>query len=439
MSLSGGTVVKNAIASDLARLLAATAVACILTAFAHAQIQPSAAASYKEKVLHAFTGKSDGFLPTKLMRDAKGNLYGTTAFGGMTGQCGNFQQGCGIVFELSVARKFSVLHTFSFSDGAVPGDLIRDAQGNLYGTTNWGGNTSCQPSGCGVVFKLTSKGDFTVLYSFTGGSDGALPSGLILDAKGNLYGTALDITGSGEVFKLTSSGGLEVLHSFTQFSDGSIPYGGVIQDSQGNLYGTTFQGGDSSCSLGGGGGCGVAYKLDTNGKETVLYTFKGKSDGGLPVTPLVLDKAGNLYGTASLGGYEKGNCDLPFSPKGCGTVFKINTAGAFSVLFAFNSTDGNDPGPLTEDTHGNIYGTTRFGGNSCSGSGSGCGLVYKLTAAGKESILYNFKGQSDGSEPETGVVEDSKGNLYGTTLSGGNLSCQQGQGGGCGTIFQLTP
>jgi uncharacterized repeat protein (TIGR03803 family) len=250
-----------------------------------------------------------------------------------------------------------------------------------------------------------------------------------------LYGTATGITGFGEVFKLTSSGSLEVLHSFTRPSDGSIPYG-VILDSQGNLYGTTFQGGDTSCSLGGGGGCGVVYKLDTNGKETVLYTFKGKSDGGLPVTLLVMDKAGNLYGTTSLGGYEKGNCDLPDSPKGCGTVFKVTTAGAFSVLFAFNSADGNDPGPLIDDSHGNIYGTTRFGGNGC--SGGGCGLVYKLTARGKESVLYNFKGQSDGGDPETGVVEDSKGNLYGTTLNGGDLSCGQ-FGQGCGVIFELRP
>ena len=428
---------KNSIASILIRLCSATATVCIIGAFVHAEVQPNAALGYKEKVLHAFTGKSDGYLPTKLVRDATGNLYGTTAFGGQTGQCGNFQEGCGVVFELSAAGKFRVLHTFTFSDGAVPGNLIRDAHGNLYGTTTWGGNTACQPNGCGVVFKLSSTGGFRVLYKFTGGSDGAIPTGLALDAKGNLYGTATDITDFGEVFKLTSSGSFEVLHSFTQASDGSIPHG-VIQDSLGNLYGTTFQGGDTSCNLGGGGGCGVVYKLDTNGKETVLYTFKGNSDGGLPVTPFVLDKDGNLYGTASLGGYEKGNCDLPFSPKGCGTVFKLTSGGAFSVLFAFNSADGNDPGPLTEDAYGTLYGTTRFGGNVCGASGSGCGLVYKLTAMGKESVLYNFKGQTDGGEPETGVVEDSRGNLYGTTLSGGDLSCGQ-SGQGCGVIFELTP
>lgn len=225
-----------------------------------------------------------------------------------------------------------------------------------------------------------------------------------------------------------------MLYTFTQNNDGVIPEG-VIRDSKGNLYGTTFEGGDMSCSLPGGGGCGVVYKLDTSGKEVVLYRFKGKSDGGLPTAPLFMDKAGNLYGTASLGGYEKGNCHLPNSPVGCGTVFKINTAGAFSALVDFDSADGNYPGPLAE-SYGNIYGTTSFGGNGC--SSGGCGVVFTLTAGGKETILYNFKGQADGSRPEK-VVADSRGNVYGTALDGGDLSCTPGQGAGCGVVFELTP
>jgi uncharacterized repeat protein (TIGR03803 family) len=288
-----------------------------------------------------------------------------------------------------------------------------------------------------VIFKLTPVGEFTLLYSFTGGSDGANPNGLIIDAKGNFYGTTgTSNAGNGEVFELTSSGGLEVLYNFTQPADGSFP-NGVIRDSKGNLYGTTFEGGDLSYCRVQGGGCGLVYKLATSGKETVLYSFKGKSDGAFPLSPLVMDKAGNLYGTASQGGYEKGNCHILNQPVGCGTVFKIDTAGAFSVLFRFDSADGNDPGPLMQDTHTNIYGTSRFGGNGC--SGGGCGVVYKLTAGGKESVLSNFKGQADGGDPEAKVVEDSKGNLYGTAISGGDLSCTPGQGTGCGVIFELTP
>jgi uncharacterized repeat protein (TIGR03803 family) len=141
-----------------------------------------------------------------------------------------------------------------------------------------------------------------------------------------------------------------------------------------------------------------------------------------------MDKAGNLYGTASLGGYEKGICHLPDSPVGCGTVFKIDTAGTFSELVKFDSADGNYPGPLMEDTHGTIFGTTALGGRGCCGGG---GVVYKLTASDKESVLYKFNGTSDGQWPIK-VVEDTKGNLYGTTIFGGDLSY------GCGVVFELT-
>ena len=322
--------------------------------------------------------------------------------------------------------KFRVLHTFDFTHGAVPStNLIQDASGNLYGTTPWGGNSTCELHGCGVLFKLTPSGKFSVLYSFTGGSDGGNPgSGLIRDAKGNLYGTtALTASSSGEVFELTTSGQLEVLYSFTGGTDGEGP-NGVIQDSKGNLYGSTFGGGAF--------GNGTVFKLDTSGTETVLYSFKGKSDGGEPTSRLIMDSAGNLYGTTQLFGDHKGNCDLPNSPPGCGTAFKVDTAGVFSVLVKFDYADGDNPynSPLTPDTHGNFSGTTLKGGDGC--GGVGCGVAYKLSAAGKESVLYNFKGGSDGDGPSAGVVEDSKGNLYGTTSVGGDASCD------CGVIFELT-
>jgi len=417
--------------SKLLRLLAAVAAVCILTVSTLAQTQPNKAASYKEKVLHAFTGKSDGWQPGSLLRDAKGNLYGTTTFGGnMSGECGSgyIQNGCGVVFELNAEAKFSVLHTFDFSEGANPIVSVQDANGDLYGTTTRGGNSACQHGGCGVIFKLTPAGDFTLLYRFTGGSDGASPNSLIRDAKGNFYGTTNGgYTNYGEVFELTSSGKLEVLYSFSGGNDGGGP-NGVIRDSKGNLYGTTPEGGLYEY--------GTVFKVDPAGKETVLYSFDGQSDGDFPLSALVIDKAGNLYGTTSLGGYEKGNCDLVGSPVGCGTVFKIDTAGAFSVIFKFDSADGNFPGPLIKDAHGNIYGTTGFGGNGC--TRRGCGVLYKLNAAGKESVLYNFTGKSDGGRPEA-ILEDSKGNLYGTAISGGDLSCPREHGTGCGVIFELTP
>jgi len=409
------------------RLLAAIAAVCILAVLTQAQTQTSKATSYKEKVLYAFTGGSDGWLPGPIVQNANGNFYGTTAFGGnMSGKCGSayVYDGCGVAFEVSAAGKFRVLHTFDFSDGANPIISAQDSDGNLYGTTVWGGNTACQDGGCGVIFKLTTAGDLTQLYSFTGGSDGANPNGVIRDSEGNFYGTTGGSnTGYGQAFELTASGTLKVLYSFTSLKKGIIP-NGVIRDSKGNLYGPTFQGGTYDA--------GTVFKLDTSGKETVLYSFKGKSDGDLPETSLIMDKEGNLYGTTSQGGYEKGNCDLPDSPVGCGTVFKIDTAGTFSVLVKFNSADGNDPGQLTEDAHGTIYGAARFGGTGC------CGVVYKLNASGKEVVLYNFKAQSGGRWPVQ-VVEDPKGNLYGTAIIGGDLSCPWNSGAGCGVVFELTP
>jgi len=406
------------------RLLAAVAAVCILAVLTQAQIQPNKAASYKEKVLHAFTGKSDGFLPEVLLQDAKGDLYGSTAFGGsLVGQCGSgyFSNGCGVLFKISARGKFSVLHTFHFRDGAWPTTLIRDSNGNLYGI-GAGGNSACQDGGCGVIFKLTPGGGFTLLYSFTGGSDGRNPNTLIMDDQGNFYGTT-DATPT-EVFELTNSGDLKVLYVF---GDGAFP-NGVIRDSSGNLYGTSRDGGAY--------GYGTVFKLDTNSNETVLYSFKGESDGGNPAGGLVMDKTGNLFGTTLSYGYEKGACyqSPPYIP-GCGTVFEVNTAGVFSVLFPFHFFDGDGGGRLKASADGTIYGTTYWGGGSCRG---GCGVAFKVTPNGKESVLYTFKGGSKGSLPGS-IVGDSTGNLYGTTLWGGDLSCPYGAGVGCGLVFELTP
>jgi uncharacterized repeat protein (TIGR03803 family) len=406
----------------------------LTTVLAQAQLQPSETISYKEKVLYAFTGLSDGWLPSQtLLKDAKGNLYGSTAFGGsLGGKCngGYIYNGCGVVFEVSAAGKFSVLHTFIYSDGANPTIAAQDASGNLYGTTVWGGNTSlCPDGGCGEIFKLTSTGEFTVLYSFTGGADGGNPNDLIIDDDGNFYGTANDgDSGVNEIFELTNSGSLQVLYVFGQYSGDALIPEGIVRDSSGNLYGTSFQGGAY--------GAGTVFKFDTAGNESLLYSFHGKSDGGLPLAPPVMDQAGNLYGTASQNGYQRGPCNPPDSTEGCGTVFKVDTAGAFSVLFAFNDFDGQYAGPLAIDASGTIYGTTAFGGNTC--EPGGCGVAFKVNSKNKESVLYDFPGQAGGSWPGK-LVEDSKGNQYGTAIFGGDLSCPYQSGTGCGLVFELTP
>ena len=219
-----------------------------------------------------------------------------------------------------------------------------------------------------------------------------------------------------------------MLYVFGQYAGDSVIPEGIVRDSSGNLYGTSFQGGAY--------GAGTVFKLDTAANETVLYSFQGKSDGGLPLAPPVMDKAGNLYGTASQDGVEKRRSYPPDSTRGCGTVFKVDTAGVFSVLFPFDDVNGQYPGPLMVDASGTIYGTTASGGNTC--NPFGCGVAFKVNSANKESVLYNFPGQSAGGWPGN-LVEDSKKNLYGTTAGGGDLSCPYQSGTGCGLVFELTP
>jgi uncharacterized repeat protein (TIGR03803 family) len=198
--------------------------------------------------------------------------------------------------------------------------LIRDAKGNLYGTTTFGGNLSCNsPNGCGVVFKWNPKGGYSVLHAFTGGADGAYPiEGVVRDPSGNLYGTSIQggAFGYGTVFKLKISGEVTPLYSFNYGVDGFYPYTALIRDLKGNLYGTTREGGDIPCPND-GGGCGVVFKLDSTGVYSVLHTFTGGTDGGWPFGSLLRDVSGNLYGTAYSGG------DVHYCQWGCGLVFKI--------------------------------------------------------------------------------------------------------------------
>jgi uncharacterized repeat protein (TIGR03803 family) len=276
------------------------------------------------------------------------------------------------------AQTFTTLYSFKYGTdgGIVSAGLIEDAAGNLYGAAEVGGNLSCTYSstgfaGCGVIFKVTQTGHETVLYAFNGNTDGAGPKATL------------------------------------------------IRDAQGDFYGTTAFGGDPECTWGNGAGCGTVFKLDTAGKETVLYRFHGGSDGASPGGALFLDKAGSLWGTTQFGGLTPASCE----PSGCGTLFRLDAAGKlYSYDFKGAPNDGSWPlGGLVGDSQGNILGTTQFGGPA------GGGTVFQITPAGGEKLLGQFG--STLFNP-TGLLL-SEGSLYGPAVSGGQL-----QGGG---VFVLNP
>jgi uncharacterized repeat protein (TIGR03803 family) len=391
------------------------------------------------KVLHTFHGApNDGAAPWGvLVRDRAGNFYGTTSSGGSgRGFCTNYG-GCGTTFKFDKSGKKIWLHSFTFPKGWSPETgLLRDASsGMLYGTTYGGGDTSCDSIGCGTVFDLSATGKETVLYKFKGSPDGMFPTEqpLVEDPSGNLYGTTGlgGDYGFGSLFKIDTAGTETVLYNFTGYSDGSGPIG-VILDTSGNLFGVAFYGGIAF----GNSGYGVAFELDASGKFSVLHTFESGGDGANPQSELVFDATGNLYGTTQNGG--SGEC----GGTGCGAVFELSpqSGGGWSesVLYAFCSlsgcADGQKPlfGPLAMDTAGNIYGTTYFGGKADDG------VVFKLDASRHETVLHSFTGDTDGGFPITGLVRDSAGNLYGTSVGGGDLNCQP-KYGGCGTLFKIAP
>jgi uncharacterized repeat protein (TIGR03803 family) len=367
-----------------------------------------------ETVLYSFPAGFYGAYPSGVIRDSAGNLYGTIPAG--LGQCVGSSLACGYVYKLDTAGNYTVLYTFTGgADGGSPdAGVIRDSAGNLYGTTHLGG-----AAGAGAVYKLDATGQETVVYGFPGAADGSEPwAGVIRDSAGNLYGTTRSggTANAGVVYKLDTAGRETVLHTFTGGGDGGDPWAGVIRGSAGNLYGTTSGGGTPGCYE----GCGVVYKLDATGQETVLYTFTGGADGGAPYAGVIRDSAGNFYGTTSAANLRGEG----------GAVFKLDAAGQETVLYSFppscapRATDG-----VIRDPAGNLYGT-----NSCGGA-TYQGVVYKLDTAGNYTALYTFTGGADGGSPNAGVIRDSEGNLYGTTALGGVASCFQG--GWCGVVFKL--
>jgi uncharacterized repeat protein (TIGR03803 family) len=323
------------------------------------------------------------------------------------------------------AQRFVPIHHFKGpSDGSEPSiyeSLTIDKAGNLYGTTFYGGgHTDCYPIGCGIVFKIDPAGSETVLHSFSGRDGQFAWGGVILDERGNLYGTTL-----AGIFKINRSGKETVLHRFNVERDGGrmgyFPVGNLLRDSAGNLYGTTMDGGDMSCVIQRQlDGCGTIFKLSKGGTFTVLHRFHD-SDGAFPQGSLISDPQGNVYGTSIGGG------------KNLGTVFKVDTTGKFSVIHHFTHLgDGAFPNaPLTIDAAGVLYGTTDGGGTW------GMGTVFKINAAGRETILHSFSGGTDGWRPVGGLAADPAGNFYGTTLYGGNPNCKNGGTDGCGTIYKL--
>jgi uncharacterized repeat protein (TIGR03803 family) len=366
-------------------------------------------AAGQESVLYYFAGLSDGAAPVGVTRDAAGNFYGATASGGLAN--------AGTVFKIDAAGPEKILYSFAGGvDGKTPAaGVVRDAAGNLYGATVAGG------SGWGVVYKVDPQGQETVRYSFSGGTDGSTPeSGVTLDAAGDIYGTT-SLPGSGAVYKIHTAGQETVVSNFmpTTVPDGADPQSGVILDAAGNLYGTSSNGGPA--------GFGTVYKLETKGREVLVHAFTGGADGAYPYAGVTLDTAGNLYGTTTEGGSA-----------GKGVVYEVDAAGHETVLYAF--TGGNDGGEpyagVALDDGGNLYGTATVGGQF------GHGAVYKLDAAGQETVVHSFGGGFYGDYPLAGVIRDAAGNLYGTTYAGGvanaGILYKVDTGGGFTVLYSFT-
>lgn len=383
-----------------------------------------------------------------------GNFYGTTSSGGIN-SCGGVPYSCGTVYKITPTGIETVLYSFgaSPSDGMRPtGSLIQASDGNFYGTTARGG-----AYGNGTVFRMTPAGIETVLYSFGGSpSDGAVPAGsLIIASDGNFYGTTAEGGANscygaanfcGTVFRITPSGVETVLYSFEATpSDGYNPEGSLIQASDGNLYGTTSDGGAHYIStVNGVVGGGTVFELTLSGVETVLYSFgssvsKGIAlDGSTPQGALIQGRDGNFYGTTAAGGTSASYVN-PNVTDGFGTLFKLTPTGVETVVYSFGAatSDGYNPyGPIIQANDGNFYGTTRWGG-----SNNWEGTAFQITPGGTETILHSFGSASDGADA-VGLIQASDGTFYGATaavMSQASGSASNGTLLSTGTIFTLVP
>ena len=430
---------KQQFCNSLSRTIWLAATAALAIVFVLTILSTESAQAQTYTILHSFTGGQDGGSPfTGLTMDRAGNLYGTTMIGGITGvNCPS--NTCGTVFKLARHGSgwiFNPLYSFAGgNDGANPyAGVVFGPNGSLYGTTPYGGGDGCGfGSGCGTVFNLKPSATAcktalcywteTLLYGFTGGSDGAAPAfgNLIFDSVGHLYGTTLmgGDYGAGTVFELTPSGSgwtETTLYSFTGGSDGGYPWAGLTLDNAGNLYGTT--------ELGGTYDGGTVFQLTPSGlgwTENVLHSFPGGNDGDEPYAGLIFDQSGSLYGATVDGGQRFG-----------GTAFKLtpsNGSWTFSLVYSFQGSAFCGPtGNLIMDAAANLYGTTECGG------AYGKGAVFKLTLSGgawRYTTLHDFTAGNDGANPVGGVVLDASGNVYSTAGAAG--------ANGQGVVFEITP
>jgi uncharacterized repeat protein (TIGR03803 family) len=409
----------------------ATAAVVILLGLTLVLSQSAQAQTYK--VLYNFTGGQDGAFPSSgLTMDIGGNLYGTARNGGSS----NCTDGCGTVYKLTKKNNnwlFAPLYRFQGGeDGAHPEDkVVIGPNSSLYGTTAYGGSSNCS-DGCGTVFNLKPTPTRpptpltpwveTVLYRFQGGNDGSLPSGhLVFDASRAIYGVTYSGGGSGNdgtVYKLTPSGQdytESVIYSFTHSSDGYYPVGAVAFDQAGNLYAVARDGGAT--------GYGTVIQLTPSGggwTETMLYNFLAP-DGRYPVSGVILDQSGNLYGSNPQGGSAGG-----------GTIYELTFSdGGWTFTLVYALVGGYQGGPqdkLVMDAAGNLYGTSKKNGAHFYGS------VFKLSPSDQGwtyTTLYDFPGGSNGRYPLCDLILDANGNLYGTTSAGGAYDQ--------GVVFEITP
>ena len=397
--------------------------------------------------VHSFNHSTEGANPwAPLLQGSDGNFYGTTNEGGDLSCWGSTpNSGCGTVFVMDDSGKTSTLHSFTGSpDGAFPvAGLLQADDNSLYGTTLYGGANlnSCDltdtstPFGCGTIFKIGPSGTLTTLYSFSSFSalEGVGPEAALIQATDHkLYGNTVvgggtacqgflgstTATGCGSIFNLDTSGSLSALHPFTG-PEGAYPASALIQATDSNFYGVTGGGGSQACNSYATPGCGVVFKMTSDGVVTPLHAF-AVQDGAFPNGALVQAADGDLYGTTVFGGSL--SCTGGAQWQGCGVIFKIDLAGNLTVLHSFSGPDGAYPNAaLLQASDGNFYGTTQGGGDSaCTGRyGPGCGTVFKMDPAGNITVLYSFAGGTDGFWPEASLIQATDGNLYGTAVYGG--------------------
>ena len=428
-----------------------TKIACIIVVFCVATTIASPAQTFTSLAnFNQTDGGNASFGP--LVQGPNGNLYGTTQFGGTSNYCGQ-SYGCGVVFEVSPAGKLTALYSFCSQTGCTDGGnphagLLLASNGNFYGTTSIGGINNR-----GTIFQITPAGKLITLHSFcsqAGCADGYNPGRLVQARSGSIYGITSNGgsnlggngDGGGTVFELTSAGKVITVYSFCaqvsvsgNCSDGQYPQAGLVQALDGNFYGVTFYGGDST-SLFCATGCGTAFEITAAGKLTTLYSFcPGNStcpDGKQPEGALIQGSDGNFYGTTYAGGTN-----------GAGTVFEISS-GVRTTVYNFCSqvnsrhicTDGAFPlSQVTQASDGNFYGTTWAGGANDDGT------AFEVTNTGVLTQLHSFCSQTsctDGSLPNAALAQATNGTFYGLSENGGTdfLGCFNTNG--CGGVFSLS-